>query len=92
MADAPAAAMRLDRFLWFARLARTRSAAQALAADGHLRLNGRAVVRAAVPVRVGDVLTLARGGEVRALRIEALPMRRGPAPEAAGLTIDLASI
>ena len=30
------AAMRLDRFLWFARLAKTRSAAQALAADRQL--------------------------------------------------------
>lgn len=83
--------MRLDKFLWFARLARTRSAAQAIAADGHLRLNGRAVARAAALVRIGDVVTLPGPHGVRALRIESLPLRRGPAPEAAGLTTDLIS-
>ena len=74
--------MRLDLFLWYARLARTRSAAQALATTGRLRLDGRLVERAHVPVRVGSVLVFARGAEVRALRVEALPARRGPAPEA----------
>ncbi len=75
-------AMRLDLFLWFARLAKTRSAAQALAFDGHLRLGGRPIARAAAPVRVGDVLTFAHHGRIRVLRVEALPSRRGPAPEA----------
>ena len=84
MADAPGAApsMRLDRFLWHARLAKTRSAAQAIACSGHLRLDGRAIDRAAAPVRVGNILTFARGATVQVVRIEALPARRGPAPEA----------
>ena len=75
-------AMRLDRFLWHARLARTRSAAQAIACDGHLRLDGRAVERAAAPVRVGNILTFAQGARVRVVRVEALPKRRGPPLEA----------
>ena len=74
--------MRLDRFLWWARLARTRSAAQAIAADGRLRIDGRPVDRAHAAVRVGNVLTYAAHGRVRVVRIEALPVRRGPAPEA----------
>ncbi len=74
--------MRLDRFLWFARLAKTRDVAQALACDGHLRLDGRAIDRAHAPVRVGNILTFVHAGRVRVLRIEALPVRRGPAPEA----------
>ena len=74
--------MRLDRFLWFARLAKTRDAAQAMACDGHLRLDGRAIAKAAAPVRVGSVLTFAKAGAVRVVRVEALPPRRGPAPEA----------
>ncbi|MBN8848918.1 MULTISPECIES: S4 domain-containing protein [unclassified Sphingomonas] len=81
--------MRLDRFLWFARIVRTRGAAQALASDGHLRIDGRAVERAAAPVRVGNVLTFAHGGRVRALRIEALPARRGPPAEARACYLDL---
>ena len=82
-------AMRLDRFLWFARLARTRSAAQALASGGHLRLDGRAIDRAHAPVRVGTVLTFAQGARVRVVRVEALPPRRGPAPEASTCYRDL---
>lgn len=75
-------AMRLDRFLWFARIVKTRSAAQAMASDGHLRLNGRAVDRAAAPVRIGCILTFAQHGRVRVLRVEVLPARRGPPAEA----------
>jgi ribosome-associated heat shock protein Hsp15 len=74
--------LRLDKFLWFARIAKTRALAQALAAGGRLRLNGRVVDRAHAAVRVGDVLSFAQRGAVRVLRVEALPARRGPAPEA----------
>ena len=48
--------MRIDRFLWFVRLAKTRSAAQAIAEKGTLRLDGRRIERSAAPVRVGSVL------------------------------------
>ncbi len=74
--------MRLDRFLWFARLAKTRERAQDLACQGRMRIDGRAVERSAAPVRVGNILTFAQHDRVRVLRIEALPARRGPAPEA----------
>ena len=81
--------MRLDIFLWYARLAKTRSAAQALAATGRMRLDGRLVERAHVSVRVGNVLVFAQGLRVRTLRVEALPYRRGPAPEARACYSDL---
>lgn len=84
MADAPAS-LRLDKFLWFARIVKSRPLAQALAEDGRLRLNGRVVDKAHAPVRTGDVLSFARQGEVRVLRIEALPVRRGPPAEARAL-------
>ncbi len=74
--------MRLDLYLWYARAARSRAAAQAIAGSGHLRLNGRAIDRPAAPVRVGDVLTFAGHGSVRVLRVVALPGRRGPPAEA----------
>jgi len=83
--------MRLDRFLWFARFARTRSAAQALAEDGHLRISGRPATSRHAPVRVGDVLTFVRGAQVSVVRVEALPLRRGPAPEARACYTDLTS-
>ena len=74
--------MRLDRFLWFARIAKTRSAAQAIAEKGTLRIDGRRIERSAAPVRIGSVLAFPLYGKVRALRIEALPARRGPPAEA----------
>lgn len=83
--------MRIDKFLWFARLAKTRSAAQAMAESGAIRLDGRRVERAHQPVRIGSVLTLMLGNAVRVLRVEGLPRRRGPAPEAATLTTELAN-
>ncbi|WP_294190015.1 RNA-binding S4 domain-containing protein [uncultured Sphingomonas sp.] len=76
--------MRLDRFLWFTRLTKTRSVAQALAAAGRLRIDGRVIDRAHASVRVGNILTFAHHDRVLVVRIEALPHRRGPAPEARG--------
>ncbi|MFT3976652.1 MAG: S4 domain-containing protein [Sphingomonas bacterium] len=81
--------IRLDLFLWFARIAKTRGAAQAIAAAGHLRIDGRAVDRPAATVRVGSILTFALYGRVRALRVEALPARRGPPAEARACYQDL---
>ncbi|HYI63274.1 MAG TPA: RNA-binding S4 domain-containing protein [Allosphingosinicella sp.] len=81
--------LRLDKFLWFARIVKTRALAQEMAEKGRLRLNGRVVDRAHTPVRAGDVLSFAQRGEVRLLRIEALPLRRGPPAEARALYSEL---
>lgn len=81
--------MRIDKLLWYLRLARTRSVAQAMAEEGHMRLNGRRVERAHARVAVGDRLILVQGGRVRAIELVALPARRGPAPEAQSCFRDL---
>ena len=83
--------LRLDKFLWFARIVKTRSVAQSLAEDGRIRIDGRVIDRAHAPVRVGDVLSFALRGQVRVLKIEALPARRGPAAEARSLYSELTS-
>jgi ribosome-associated heat shock protein Hsp15 len=74
--------MRLDKLLWFLRLARTRGAAQALVEAGHIRRNGQRVERCAQPVGVGDVLVLPLPRGVTVIELVALPDRRGPAAEA----------
>ena len=74
--------LRLDKFLWFARLAKTRGLAQEVAEQGRVRISGRVVDRAHAVVRVGDVLTFPLHGRVRVIRVEALPERRGPAAQA----------
>jgi ribosome-associated heat shock protein Hsp15 len=83
---------RLDRFLWYARLAKTRSAAQAIARDGHVRIDRRPVDRAHALLRPGQVLSFPLHGRVRVLRILALPKRRGPPAEARTLYEDLSPI
>ena len=88
MADEPQS-LRLDKFLWFARIVKTRALAQTMAEQGRLRLNGRVVDKAHATVRAGDVLSFARQGVVRVLRIEALPARRGSPAEARILYTEL---
>ncbi len=84
-AVAEAESLRLDKFLWFARVVKTRALAQQLAETGRLRLGGRVIDRAHAPVRVGDVLSFAVHGRVRVIKVEALPARRGPPAEARAL-------
>ena len=88
----PEGALRLDKWLFHARFAKTRGVAVALIEAGHLRLNGQRVTKPAHPVRAGDTLTLPIGGRVRLIRILALGARRGPAPEAATLYADLGAV
>jgi ribosome-associated heat shock protein Hsp15 len=85
----PSGRLRLDKFLWFARIVKTRAAAQALAEEGRLRLNGRVVDKSHASVAVGDVMSFAVHGRVRVLRIETLPARRGPAAEARALYVEI---
>jgi len=74
--------MRIDKLLWFLRLAKSRTIAQAMAEEGHIRLNSRRVDRAHQKVAAGDVLTLPLTAGVRVIELVTLPHRRGPAPEA----------
>ena len=74
--------MRIDKLLWFLRFAKSRSIAQALAEQGHIRLNGRRIDRAHQKVAPGDVLVVPLPAGVRVIELLAVPARRGPAPEA----------
>ena len=84
-------AQRIDKWLWHARFARTRGAAQRLAISGHVRVNRDKVASASRLVREGDVLTLALGRGVRVIRICAIAERRGSFDEARLLYEDQAS-
>jgi ribosome-associated heat shock protein Hsp15 len=76
------AALRLDKWLWFARFARTRSLAAKLCESGLVRLGGEAVAKANRAVRIGDVLAIPQGRVVRTVQVRALGARRGAAAEA----------
>jgi ribosome-associated heat shock protein Hsp15 len=80
---------RIDKWLWHARVVRTRSAAAALAASGHVRVNGQRIDVASRSVRLGDVVTVALDRSVRVLKVAAFAERRGPAEGARVLAEDL---
>lgn len=74
--------MRIDRYLHCIRLAKSRTLAQAIIEQGTTRIDGRRVDKPSEPIRVGSVIALPLRGQVRVIRVLALPARRGPAAEA----------
>lgn len=74
--------MRIDRFLFFARLLKSRTLAQGLVETGHVRIDRKRVEKSSEEVRVGSVVALPLHDKIRVLRVLALPGRRGPAAEA----------
>jgi len=76
------ASRRLDQWLWFARLAKSRSLAARLCAAGAVTINGVNIRKANHAVRIGDVIAVPQGPFRRTVRVRALGMRRGPTAEA----------
>ena len=89
MIEAGTLRQRLDKWLWFARVVKSRTLAAKLVLEGHVRVNG---VKADAPAKLlnpGDTLTIALDRQVRVLRVIAPGTRRGPFPEASQLFADL---
>jgi ribosome-associated heat shock protein Hsp15 len=80
---------RLDKWLWHARIVKTRSIASQLVAQGKCRINREKVIKPSHMVKCGDVITAAIFGRVRILQIASFSARRGPASEARLLYVDL---
>jgi ribosome-associated heat shock protein Hsp15 len=74
--------MRIDRFLFFIRLMKSRTLAQALIDAGHVRVDGKRVEKPSESVRIGSVIAFPLHDKVRVLKVLSLPTRRGPASEA----------
>ncbi len=88
--SAEAGAIRLDKWLWHARFAKTREVAARLCQSGRLRIGGEPVSKSHRMVRIGDVLTFPAGGYIRTVKVAGLGDRRGPAAQARLLYEDLA--
>jgi ribosome-associated heat shock protein Hsp15 len=74
--------IRLDKWLWFARFAKSRAQAQELIARGQVHRNGTRVEKPAMEVQPGDVVALVLGPVRRTVTVVAIGERRGPATEA----------
>ncbi|MFC6490971.1 RNA-binding S4 domain-containing protein [Nitratireductor sp. GCM10026969] len=80
---------RIDKWLFFARVVKSRSLAARLAQAGRVRVNRNKIDQAAHQVRPGDVLTITLDRRILVYRILASGERRGPADEARLLYEDL---
>lgn len=74
--------MRLDKLLWFLRLAHSRSFARDWIMAGHIRINRHRALRPSAAVKPRDVLVLPMRDGVRVIELLTLPARRGPVAEA----------
>ena len=88
-ADAQDTPLRLDKWLWYARFFKTRSAATKAISGGRFRLDGMVMNKPHRQALCGQVLTFIQGDRIRVIKITALGSRRGPATEASLLYEDL---
>jgi ribosome-associated heat shock protein Hsp15 len=87
------ARQRIDRWLYWARIAKTRAEAARMVAEGGVRVarhghNWR-LNKASAEIEAGDVLLLRRGGALASVRVLTLAARRGPPAEARALYSEL---
>ena len=91
--ETPAGTLRLDRWLFFSRLVKSRTLAAKMIEDGQVRVNGQKTQQARRAIGPGDVLTIAlpqgHASPVRIVRLIACGTRRGPASAAQALYEDL---
>ncbi|QKV20117.1 RNA-binding S4 domain-containing protein [Oricola thermophila] len=80
---------RIDKWLFFARVTKSRTLAARMAQGGHVRVNGTKISQASHEVKPGDVLTMTMPRRVIVYRVLECGSRRGPATEARALYEDL---
>jgi ribosome-associated heat shock protein Hsp15 len=80
---------RIDKWLYFARVVKSRSLAQKLATSGRVRIDGEKCGQASESVKPGDVLTITLERRILVYRVLSPGTRRGPAEEARTLYEDM---
>jgi ribosome-associated heat shock protein Hsp15 len=83
------ARQRIDKWLFYTRVVKSRSLAAKLAQAGRVRINGEKTDQASAPVKVGDTLTITLDRRILVYRVLDTGTRRGPAEEARTLYEDL---
>ena len=87
--DEQSEGQRLDRWLWFTRLVKTRTLAAKFVETGKVRINAVKVIKPSRTVRAGDVVTATLHRRLHVLKVLAPGDRRGPASEAQTLYEDI---
>lgn len=87
--EQPAARQRIDKWLFFARLRKSRSLAAKAVETGDVKINGAGVRQPAHMVRPGDVITLSLDRHDMVVKVLSPGERRGPYEEARLLYHDM---
>ncbi len=87
-AASPSPGQRIDKWLWFARIIKSRTLAAKFVTSGKIRLNATRITKPSYVVQVGDTLTFMRNDRLRVVEIADTGTRRGPASEAQALYLD----
>ena len=82
---------RLDKWLWHARVVKTRADAAALVGKGRVRINGARQTSPGHSVKQDDVVTVALDSRVRVMKVAGFCERRGDAVAARAIYLDLQS-
>lgn len=82
---------RLDKWLWHARVVKTRTDAAALVTKGRVRINGMRQTSPGHAVKAGEILTIALDSRVRILKITGFTERRGDSAAARAVYVDVQS-
>jgi ribosome-associated heat shock protein Hsp15 len=83
--------LRIDKYIWCVRLAKTRSQASELVSKGKIKLN-KVSVKAAKEVKVGDVLSISKNSALFEYKIKALVENRMGAKLVSDYLIDITSL
>ena len=84
-----AVSQRLDKWLWHARLAKSRTLASKFVEEGKIRVNREKVHKPSYGVKPGDVLTATIHGHLHVVKVKLLAERRVSASEVASLYEDM---
>ncbi len=84
--------IRVDKWLFFARVAKSRTLAAKMVGDGRIRVNRDKIDQPSHMLKADDVLTVALDRRVLILKLLRIGTRRGPAEEARTLYEDLTPV
>ena len=85
----PVSRQRLDKWLFFTRLQKSRSIAQKAIEAGHVRVNETRITQSSFAVKIGDVVIISLDRRDMTVRVLQPGNRRGPYEEARLLYEDL---
>ena len=84
--------LRLDIYLYYIRIFKSRSIATKFVLTNRLRISGQVTQKPHKMISVGDVLTMTINDNIKILKVLDIPSRRGPYPESLNFYEDITSI